>query len=372
MKKTVLRLRRRVGVYGMIGFSVFLLGMAILSAARLSATFADFYVRRIGSALSAALAFCSSAFPCSLAECLLLCVPVFLFAFITAAVYLTRRGRLCVTRLLCGILATLLLLLGMFGLTYGAGYRGSTLFEKLGLQRQDVTAQQLRDTALWLAEKTNEAAREVSFGLDAFSEMPYDFSAMSEKVLAAYSAAAEQYAFLPRFSSRAKPVLLSEPWTYTHTAGIYTFFTGEANININLPEYTQPFTTAHEFAHQRGIAPENEANLMAFLVLAQSEDPYLRYCAYLGAFEYFRSPLYRTDTALYTEVMQALCPQARGEMRAYSAFFEKYSENVAANVSGALNNAYLQSQGQSAGSRSYGLVVDLLVAYYEKTVAAGE
>lgn len=26
MKKTVLRLRRRVGVYGMIGFSVFLLG----------------------------------------------------------------------------------------------------------------------------------------------------------------------------------------------------------------------------------------------------------------------------------------------------------------------------------------------------------
>ena len=111
---------------------------------------------------------------------------------------------------------------------------------------------------------------------------------------------------------------------------------------------------------------------MAFLVLAQSEDPYLRYCAYLGAFEYFRSPLYRTDTALYTEVMQALCPQARGEMRAYSAFFEKYSENVAANVSGALNNAYLQSQGQSAGSRSYGLVVDLLVAYYEKTVAAGE
>lgn len=372
MKKTVLRLRRRVGVYGMIGFFVFLLGMAVLSAARLSAAFADFYVRRIGSALSAALAFCSSVFPCSLAECLLLCVPIFLFAFITAAVYLTRRGRLCVTRLLCGILATLLLLLGMFGLTYGAGYRGSALSEKLGLQRQDVAARQLRDTALWLAEKTNEAAREVSFGPDGFSEMPYDFSAMSEKVLAAYSAAAEQYAFLPRFSSRAKPVLLSEPWTYTHTAGIYTFFTGEANININLPEYTQPFTTAHEFAHQRGIAPENEANLMAFLVLAQSEDPYLRYCAYLGAFEYFRSPLYRTDTALYTEVMQALCPQARGEMRAYSAFFEKYSENVAANVSGALNNAYLQSQGQSAGSRSYGLVVDLLVAYYEKTVAAGE
>ena len=54
MKKTVLWLRRRIGVYGMIGFFVFLLGMAVLSAASLSAAFADLYVRRVGSALSAA------------------------------------------------------------------------------------------------------------------------------------------------------------------------------------------------------------------------------------------------------------------------------------------------------------------------------
>ena len=372
MKKAAVWLRRRVGIYGLIGCVVFLLGMAVLLLARLCTAFADFYVRRIGSALSAAFAFCSSLLPCSLAECLLICVPVLLVAFVFAAVYLTRRGRLCILRFLSGILATLLLFFGLFGLTYGAGYQQSALSEKLGLDRQDVSARQLRDTALWLAEKTNEAAQEVSFAEDGFSVMPYDFSQMSDKVLSAYADAGRKYSFLPQLFSRAKPVLLSEPWTYTHTAGIYTFFTGEANININLPQYTQPFTTAHEFAHQRGIAPENEANLMTFLVLSESQDAYLRYCAYLGAFEYFRSPLYRADPQLYTEVMQSLCRQARGEMRAYSAFFEKYSENAVADISGAINNAYLQSQGQSAGSRSYGLVVDLLVAYYEKTVAAGE
>jgi hypothetical protein len=52
-------------------------------------------------------------------------------------------------------------------------------------------------------------------------------------------------------------------------------------------------------------------------------------------------------------------------MIAYNEFFEKYKENVAANVSGAINNSYLQSQGQTAGSKSYGMVVDLAVAYYK-------
>jgi hypothetical protein len=55
----------------------------------------------------------------------------------------------------------------------------------------------------------------------------------------------------------------------------------------------------------------------------------------------------------------------RYEMVAYNEFFEKYRDNVVADISGAVNDSYLQSQGQSAGSRSYGMVVDLAVAYYK-------
>ena len=58
-------------------------------------------------------------------------------------------------------------------------------------------------------------------------------------------------------------------------------------------------------------------------------------------------------------------PRIRHELIAYDEFFDEYRENAAATVTSTVNNAYLQSQGQSEGVRSYGLVVDLAVAYYK-------
>jgi YesN/AraC family two-component response regulator len=46
----------------------------------------------------------------------------------------------------------------------------------------------------------------------------------------------------------------------------------------------------------------------------------------------------------------------------FSKFFKKYVKSVTSQISGAVNDAYLQSQG-TAGRKSYGMVVDLTVAY---------
>ena len=48
-------------------------------------------------------------------------------------------------------------------------------------------------------------------------------------------------------------------------------------------------------------------------------------------------------------------------------FFEKYRDNVAASVSQSVNNSYLQSQGAVAGTKSYNMVVDLAVAFFQST-----
>ena len=48
-------------------------------------------------------------------------------------------------------------------------------------------------------------------------------------------------------------------------------------------------------------------------------------------------------------------------------FYEKYSDNVVGDISGAINDAYLQANG-TQGSVSYGLVVDLAVAYFHKNI----
>jgi hypothetical protein len=121
---------------------------------------------------------------------------------------------------------------------------------------------------------------------------------------------------------------------------------------------------AHEMAHQRGIAPENEANFVAFLICIESDDEYIKYSAYFNMFEYLSDALYSADKDAYKSVAKELNEKVREELIAYSDFFDKYRDNVAADVSGSVNNSYLQSQGQTQGTRSYGLVVDLTVAYY--------
>jgi hypothetical protein len=63
-------------------------------------------------------------------------------------------------------------------------------------------------------------------------------------------------------------------------------------------------------------------------------------------------------------VLDTVDYQMRGELIAYSEFFDRYRETVVSEVSGAINDTYLKLQG-TEGSKSYGRVVDLAVAWYK-------
>jgi hypothetical protein len=49
----------------------------------------------------------------------------------------------------------------------------------------------------------------------------------------------------------------------------------------------------------------------------------------------------------------------------YSSFFKKYEKTIVSDVSNAVNDASLNFNGVEEGSASYGMVVDLAVAYYK-------
>jgi len=243
------------------------------------------------------------------------------------------------------------------------------LDQKLGLTREKVSAEQLYQTAELLRTEIDKVTPTIIFSESGASVMPYSHTEMTDKLLDAYKKYCDKHDFVDDFRSPVKPVILSEPMSYTHITGIYTFFTGEANVNINFPDYTIPYTAAHELAHQRGIAREDEANFVAFLVCMEAEDLYIRYSGYLNTYEYVISALASANRELYKKNYSALPATVRAEEVAYSQFFQKYKENVAASVSQSVNNSYLQSQGASAGTKSYNMVVDLAVAYYR---ASGE
>ncbi len=80
--------------------------------------------------------------------------------------------------------------------------------------------------------------------------------------------------------------------------GYYNPITGEAQVNRFLPSFMLPFVVVHEMAHQAGIAAEDDANLLAYTISIQSEDPTFRYSAYLNMWLYNHSRLKRRDSVM--------------------------------------------------------------------------
>ena len=362
--RAVLPRHERLPVWCFICYGIALLALLIYLIARISPAFADFFNQNVSEVFRRTLAALSNLVPFSIGEGLLLLLPVgFGLTVWYAAKYRCDTWRS--TWSFVGILAAVIcMLLSMFVFTFATGYHGRTLDQKLELEQKEVSAEELYQTALILAEKINEEHANIAYGADGFSVMPYSLPDMNDKLLAAYDTFCAEHDFIDHYDTRLKPVMLSELMNYTHITGVYSYFTGEANIDIAFPDYTIPYTAAHELAHQRGIAREDEANMVAFLVCMESEDAYVRYCAYTNMFEYVANALYRADRDLYTKARSALPADVKGEMSAYASFFSKYQNSAAGSVSGAVNDTFLKFQG-TEGTASYGMVVDLTVAYYK-------
>ena len=331
-----------------------------------SVAFADWFNTTVSAALRSALALLTNWIPFSVGEAVILLLPLALFLVLRHAVK-HRCGSWKAAAVYIGMLLSVVVtLFSVFVLNFAAGYRGSPLDQKLDLDRQKVSAKELYDTAVILIDNINRETAEVDFGEDRFSVMPYTREEMNAHLADAYRSFSMEKDYITHVDTRVKPVLISEVMSYMHITGVYSFFTGEANVNVNFPDYTLPYTAAHELAHQRGIAREDEANFVAFLVCMRSEDPYLRYCGYLNLYEYVASALWRADRELYYEAVARLNPQVKAEMAAYNDFYDKYRDSTVSQVSGTINDSYLQSQG-TAGTKSYGMVVDLAVAYFKAT-----
>ena len=364
--------RKIIGVYVPV-YTVVLAALALFCGAVhltavFSVRFADFFNGTVSAAVRRALATVTSPVPFSIGEWLLLLLIPGVICLVVYGLTVCIHDNQKFGHFVSFVFSVLALIYILFVLTFATGYRATTIGEKLGLEDEPVSAEELYDTTLIVIDELNRLAEEQTYGISGLSRMPVGFDGTIDALNEAYITFAAQYPELvPTFQSRPKMISLSRPMTYTHIAGVYSFFTGESNINVNYPDFVIPFTAAHEMAHQRGVARENEANFVAFLVSIASENSYVRYSGYLNLYEYLASALNRASGELYRKAAGTLDKRVRCELAAYSDFFEPYRETVVSKVSDVVNDTYLSAQG-TPGSVSYGLVVDLAVSYY-KTIA---
>ena len=330
--------------------------------------FADWFNQNISSHVRNALAVATGWIPFSLAEFFVLGSVFIAVLAVILTLKLIAKRKTRFIKAVIGILSVFGLVYTVFVFSTVAGYRGTGLDSKLGLEKREVSVRELSDTASLVADELNEIYDEygdMGFLRGVGTVRPFSHSECVEKLRSSYFSLRKQYPFISDVEAPVKILVSSELMTYTHISGVYTFLTGEANLNTNYPNFVNVFTTAHEMAHQRGVEKEDEANFTAFLVCINSDDPYIRYCGYLNMFEYLGDAIYGISKAEYGKVYSKLNEGARADLMSYSRFFERYRNSKAAQVTDAVNDAYLRSQG-TEGTASYGLVVDLCVAYYRQ------
>jgi hypothetical protein len=245
----------------------------------------------------------------------------------------------------------------VFYALWGLNYYAPSLGVTMGLDVKECSSQELYELCTYLADNANNLAVQVERNADG--QIPeIDLTKTAEQVAEDFSA------LTGRKETRAKYILASKPFSYTQITGVFIYLTGESNVNKNNTSAALPFTIAHEMSHRYGIAPEDEANFFAFYVTHQSNDVLDRYSSYLMALLYCQNKLYASSKTLYSDLRATYCEQLLADNNQYAVHWGQYEGEVSKKAT-AVNNTYLQVQGQEDGVKSYGRMVDLMLAWYE-------
>ncbi|MGN0983392.1 MAG: DUF3810 domain-containing protein [Gemmiger sp.] len=162
---------------------------------------------------------------------------------------------------------------------------------------------------------------------------------------------------------RPKPALYSRLMSAAGFTGYLCPLTGESTLNVDCPAVFLPVTIAHEFAHQRGVAAEQEANFFGVMAAVASDDAAYQYSGWLFGYLHLSNALYEADPQLALESYRTLNETAQADLAANNAYWAAW-EGPARTAGETVYTAFLQSYDQPLGMKSYGACVDLLIQEY--------
>lgn len=305
-----------------------------------------------------------AALPFSVAELLYVLAAVTAVVLLVLMVrYLVRsrqRGR-AAYRCALFVLDLFLTVCAAFSLLWGANYYADDFCNRSGLSPEPVAYEDLVRVTQYFADNLAEASTHIARDENGL------FTADRQEILnyadTVYDYLYDEFPFLDMPDQKPKGIFFSKIMSAMNFTGFYFPFTGESNVNMDSPAMLLASTCAHELAHQRGIASEQQCNFLAVLACTRCGDANYHYAGWLLGYIHLSNALYRADREAWQEVRDSLPAEVLADLRCNSAYWSHY-RGLTARFTQLLNDKMIRSYGDTLGTQSYGAVVDLLVGYY--------
>lgn len=268
---------------------------------------------------------------------------------------------------LLNIILCLSILYFIFTINWGLNYHRLPFSSIANLEIEPTSVEVLESLCEDLISRTNTLRENIKEDNNGVTYIPNGFKNVAQRSQLSYDIIAKQYPVLDLKTSKPKGVIFSRGMSYAGIAGVYIPFTGEANVNTMVPHAMLPNTTTHEMAHQRGFAREDEANYIAYLACTSHPDKDFQYSGVLLALIHSMNALNKYDIESYHQLTKAYSDGVKRDLASINRFWDSY-EGTIEKTSRKINNTYLKSNLQEDGIKSYGRMVDLLIAEYKTSL----
>ncbi len=333
-----------------------------------SSSFSGFIVRYIGDPYRSLIGMITAPIPFSLAEfTVFFVVGGYLIYIVFCIIKMIRlNGKRLQTLALCvlNILLGVLIIATLMAVSWGANYYVASPVDEIATANP-VSVEQLTAVTRLFAMKLSESA--VLVERDENNVFSYDTEQLFAEGADIYHNLEQLYPSLQGPTVTAKQLIISPLMSEMNYTGFFFPLTAEANVNNVQPSSTIPSTIAHELAHMRGVAPEQDCNFLAVLACELSNNVAYQYSGQILAYINLANNLYRADYEAWYEISESLHPFVTADLHHNNAYWAQY-DSVAADVADTLYEGFLHSHGQSDGLKSYGKVTDLLIEYYYDTI----
>jgi len=343
-------------------------GATALILARNTDWFGEWYASHIFPIFPDTIGRVMSIFPFSVLEMLIylliISFIVYIIYFLALIIVPKRRKNVkrAAVRASCVVLTLACTLFIMLSLTCAVNYSRDTFADLTGRQITLSSKDDLLELCELLMREVEALSEQIQTderGLFTISNID-----VNKEAKEAMRRLGQETSALSGYYPNAKPVIASRWLSKMNVTGLYSPFTVEANYNQDVPDYLIPFTICHELAHLKGFMREDEANFIAYLACRGAESIEFRYSGALIALSYALNAYYsEAGPEAYSELRRILPNQVTSDLAANYEYWAQFRGRIS-EIATRANDTYLRANAQEDGVKSYGRMVDLLIAEY--------